>query len=231
MNYSAKYLKVGLLNSWILLILTIIFLIIILVMGKDIPAFWGMTSAFEKSHRCFVLYRVSIVVAFFCLPAWAIIMLCFNQTKQKSGTAWIAFFLSLLTFICIGIAYVTELFYIAPSVAQGNLPNEIKYTLHEIDNNMFLFDNIGYFFMGMSSLLAISDTVRNQNWPYILPGLCLFGIASVLGLTGVWFESKFLMTINVIGMTLTYPLAACSFIIYFKNQISTKKIKIINAFN
>ncbi|MGB8357768.1 MAG: hypothetical protein WCD55_04050 [Bacteroidales bacterium] len=209
-----KYFKAGQISSWILLTLAVLFLLIIVLMGSGFPATWGMLGAFEKSDRCLQLFRLAVITAFLCLPAWTIIIYCIKKIRLNSRTANAAFILSLAAMVCVGIAYVTELFVVSPSLSAGSLTPELRSKLITTDGKMFLLDNIGYFFMGLSSLLIIPDTARGRSRFLILSGLLIYGLSSVLGLISVLLSNSFLSMLNLIGMGISYPLTGCAFLLY-----------------
>jgi hypothetical protein len=208
-----KYFKTGYISSWILLTLAVLFLVTISLMGSGYPATWGILGAYEKSDRCLYLFRLAVIIAFICLPVWTIIIYCIKKIRKNSRTANAAFILSLATLICVGIAYVTELFIVSPSISAGSLTPELKSKFIAIDGKMFLLDNIGYFFMGLSSLIIIPDSARGRFRILILSGLLLYGLSSVLGLISILMSNSILSMLNLIGMGIFYPLAGYAFLL------------------
>lgn len=122
--------------------------------------------------------------------------------------------------ICLIFVYAIELLVVRSSVIYSHIDNSKYYQLIRLDNLMFLFDNIGYFLYGLSSIFVLTIIDNYVKGIILKISLILFGLTSMAGLPGVLLNNQFLMSINLIGMAFTYPLAGGAFIYIFMNSRS-----------
>jgi hypothetical protein len=211
----------GTISSFLILVFSLLFLVLILSLGSNAPSGWGFVSAYESSSVAFNVFTYAVFVSLLVLPCWAVMIYSICRINTDQPLKKPVFIISLLSVFCLMVVYIIELTVVRSSITGINQESAIRDDLLRLDNIMFCFDNIGYFLYGLSSILIISLIDTDFRTIMLKISLISFGLASMTGLPGILFDNKTLMMINLIGMGLTYPLAG-GMILHFFIKLKSK---------
>jgi len=210
-----RIIRNGIISSFVILVLSLSFLILILSLGSHAPSKWGFVGAHETSLFVFNVFTYAIIVSLLALPFWALSILSFYTHFINKKLRILILSITIISVICLIGVYIIELVIVRSNVISPDIDISQYQHLEKLDSLMFYFDNIGYFLYGLSSILVLKIIDADLKGNIQKISLIFFGITSMAGLPGVLLDNKILMIINLAGMAVSYPMAAGSFLSIF----------------